>query len=117
MTPPTGTVTRRAAKGIPPRIRSPPRAKHKSRPTGKQAAKDLKRHVSESDDDESEQSVSDDLGPKAKEKRHGKRQRTEVSEEDETIDVDAEAAPEEVDDVDAEQSDRDEEVSIDSQLY
>jgi hypothetical protein len=39
----------------------------------------------------------------------------EVSEDDESIDMDAEAAPEEVDDVEAEKSD--EEVSKDSQLY
>jgi len=100
---PTGTVTRRAAKGIPPRVRSPPRAKRK--PVPKQADKNLKRHASESGDDEREQPNSEDSGPKEKEKRHGKRRRTEESEEEEDIiDVDAEVSIEEVDDVEAEQS-------------
>jgi len=99
---PTGTITRRAAKGIPPRVRSPPRAKHKLVP--KQAGKNLKRHASESGDDEREQPDSEDSGPKEKEKRNGKRRRTEESEEEEEIiDVDAEVSVEEVDDVKADE--------------
>jgi len=43
MAPTTGTVTQRAAKGIPPRVHPPPRAKCK--PAPKQAGKNLKRHV------------------------------------------------------------------------
>lgn len=55
MAPTTGTVTQRAAKGIPPRVHSPPRAKCK--PAPKKAGKNLKRHVSESDDDKREHPV------------------------------------------------------------
>lgn len=104
MVPTTGTVTQRAAKGIPPRVCSPPRAKHK--PAPKQAGKNLKRHASESDDDEREHPDSDDSRPREKEKRHGKRQHTEESEEEEIIDeeVEAERFPEEVKDIQDEQS-------------
>ena len=97
---PTGTVTRRAAKGIPPRVRSPPKAKRKAIP--KKVGKDLKRHVSESSDDESEQPSSDDLRPKVKKaKRH---HTDELEEEEEIIDGNVESAVENVDDINAEQA-------------
>ena len=55
----TGTVTRRAAKEIPPQVCSPPRTK--CEPIPKRAGKNLKRHATESSDDKSELS---DLRPK-----------------------------------------------------
>ena len=106
MAPTTGTVTRRAAKGIPPRVRSPPRAKRK--PAPKQAGINLKRHASESSDDEREHwSDSDDSRSREKQKRHGKRRCTEKSEEEEEIvdeEADAERSVEEVEDIQDEQS-------------
>jgi len=103
---PTSTVTRRAAKGIPPRVRSPPRAK---KPVPNKVGKNLKRHASESDDEEVGEPDSDDLVPKATKERHGKRQRIEESEEEEeVIDENVEPPIEDVDDVDAEQLDDDE---------
>lgn len=81
---------------------SPPRVKHK--PVPKQAGKNLKRHVSESDDDEENNVGSGDSG--LKEKRHGKQWHmegleSEVSESMEIINVPIE----EVNNVRAEESD------------
>jgi hypothetical protein len=103
---PTGTVTRRAAKGIPPRVRSPPKAKKK--PVPKKVGKNLKRHASEGSDEEVEPD-SDNSVPKATKKRHDKRQRIEESEEEEEIiDENVEPPIEDVEDVDAERSGDDE---------
>jgi len=99
---PIGTVTRRAAKGIPPRVRSPPRTKQK--PVPKNAPKNHKRHASESGNDESEEYDSDTLGPKAHLKGK-KRRRTEEPDEEEIVDEEEEEPPmEEVEDVNGEQS-------------
>jgi len=103
---PTGTVTRRAAKGIPPRVRSPPRAKKK--PVPNKVGKNLKRHASESSDEEVEPD-SDNSVPKATKKRYDKRQRIEESEEEqEIIDENVEPPIEDVEGVDAERSGDDE---------
>jgi hypothetical protein len=112
---PTGTITRRAAKGIPPRVRSPPRAKRKAIP--KKVGKELKRHASESGDENSEESTSDDSGPKVKKRCGGKRQRTDkFAEEEEMVDENVEPSVEDVDDIDAEQT-GDDEVSTELNPY
>ena len=103
---PASTVTRRAAKGIPPRVRSPPKAKKK--PVPKKVDKNLKQHASESSDKEVEPD-SDNSVPKATKRRHDKRQRIEESEEEEEIiDENVEPPIEDVEDVDAERSGDDE---------
>ena len=103
---PTGTITRRAARGIPPRVRSPPKAKKK--PIPNKVGKNLKRHVSESGDEEVEPE-SDNSVPKATKKRYEKWQQIEESEEEEEIiDENVEPPIEDVEDVDAERSSDDE---------
>jgi hypothetical protein len=103
---PTGTVTRRAARGIPPRVRSPPKAKKK--PIPNKVGKNLKWHASESGDEEVEPE-SDNSVPKVTKKRYEKRQQIEESkEEEEIIDENVEPPIEDVEDVDTERSGDDE---------
>jgi hypothetical protein len=102
---PTGTVTRRVAKGIPPRVRSPPRTKKK--PIPKKVGKNLKRHASESSDEEVKQPNSGNSVPKATKKinkKHKRQRIEEPEEEEEIIDENVEPPIEDVEDVDAERS-------------
>ena len=103
---PTGTVTRRAARGIPPRVRSPPKAKKK--PVPNKVGKNLKQHASESGDEEVEPKSNNSV-PKATKKRYEKWQWIKESkEEEEIINENVEPPIEDVEDVDAEQSGDDE---------
>ena len=85
------TVTWTIAKGIPPRTHLPPKAKKNG----------CKRNANESSADESERSDSDDVGPKAKAKKH-KRQciiMVDSKEDPESVDDTAEPVREEVKEV------------------
>jgi len=103
------SVTRTVAKGIVPRKHEPGRPT-KRKPSANKAGKkkvapNLKRHATESDDDQSEErSDSEDSEPKAKTQRKSrtKRQRQDLSEEEEeVVDDDAdEPEVEEIEDMD-----------------
>ena len=99
---PTGTITRNTARGIPPRVCSPPRAKKK--PIPNKVGKTPKHHASESEGEEVENTDSDASVPKAMKRRSGKQQRIEESKEEEIVDRNVEPPIEDVDDVDTEQS-------------